>query len=188
MQGISAKGRQPLEYPIIFKYMQVAVAVAFSKSAEVLAVDEIIDKLQHIPGALMPILHAVQDRLGHVPKTAVARIASGLNLSLADVHGVITFYHYFRQQPGGRHVVHVCRAEACQSVGARDLEAHATRSLGVDLHGTTADGAVTLEPVYCLGNCALGPSVMIDKTLHGRVNPARFDALMATLRRDVATS
>jgi formate dehydrogenase subunit gamma len=139
-------------------------------------------KLKSRAGALMPILHAVQDELGFVPHDAVPVIARELNLSIAEVHGVLTFYHYFRKEAGGRHVVHVCRAEACQSVGAAAVEVHAKRSLGIDFHGTTQDGAIRLEPVYCLGNCALGPSIMIDETLHGRVSPQRFDELMADAR------
>ena len=135
--------------------------------------------LKNIPGALLPILHAVQQALKFVPKDAVPLIARELNLSVAEVHGVISFYHYFRQQRPGRHVVHLCRAEACQALGAAQLEAHAKSTLGVDFHGTTADGAITLEPVYCLGNCALSPSIMIDERLQGRVSPQRFDALMA---------
>ena len=117
------------------------------------------------PGALLPILHAVQEAIGFVPADAVSLIAQQLNLSRAEVHGVVTFYHYFRTRRGGKHVVHLCRAEACQSVGAAALERHAKRSLGVDFHGTTADGTVTLEPVYCLGNCAWGPALMIDEQL-----------------------
>ena len=136
------------------------------------------------PGALLPILHAVQDAVGFVPADAVSLIAHQLNLSRAEVHGVVTFYHYFRTRRGGRHVVHLCRAEACQSVGAAALERHAKRSLGVDFHGTSADGAVTLEPVYCLGNCALGPALMIDEDLQGRVSPERFDELMQSLRAE----
>ena len=136
------------------------------------------------PGALLPILHAVQDALGFVPADAVSLIAHQLNLSRAEVHGVVTFYHYFRTERGGRHVVHLCRAEACQSVGAAALERHAKRSLGVDFHGTSADGAVTLEPVYCSGNCALGPAFMIDEQLQGRVSPERFDELMQSLRAE----
>lgn len=145
-------------------------------------------RLKALPGALLPILHGVQDALGYVPKDAVALIAAELNLSVAEVHGVVTFYHYFRQQPSGRHVVHLCRAEACQAVGAVQLEAHARQVLGIEFHCTTADGAITLEPVYCLGNCALGPSLMIDDQLQGRVTPARFDELMALAQRPAAGS
>jgi formate dehydrogenase subunit gamma len=138
--------------------------------------------LKSSAGALMPILHAVQNELGFVPHEAVPIIARELNLSIAEVHGVLSFYHYFRKEAGGRHVVHLCRAEACQSVGATAVEAHAKRTLGIDFHGTTRDGAIRLEPVYCLGNCALGPSIMIDETLHGRVSTQRFDELMAGTR------
>ena len=135
------------------------------------------------PGNLLPVLHALQDAIGFVPADAIDLIAFELNLSRAEVHGVVSFYHGFRRQPPGRHVMHLCRAEACQAVGAAALEAHAKRSLGIEFHDTTADGAVTLEPVYCLGNCALGPNLMIDgDTLCARVTPARFDQLVGDLR------
>jgi formate dehydrogenase subunit gamma len=133
-----------------------------------------------LQGPLLPVLHAIQDRLGWVPPGSVPLIADALNLSRAEVHGVLTFYHYFRQSPPGRQVIYLCRAEACQAVGAAALEAHARHRLGVGFHGTTADGRYTLEPVYCLGNCACGPSLMIDRDLHARVTPGRFDALTAT--------
>jgi formate dehydrogenase subunit gamma len=150
--------------------------------AEMEIVNAACAQLKSAPGALLPILHAIQKKLGFVPHDAVPMIARELNLSIAEVHGVLTFYHYFRQERGGRHVVHVCRAEACQARGAAALEAHAKRSLGVDFHGTTRDGAISLEPVYCLGNCALGPSIMIDARLHGRVSAHRFDELMGKTR------
>jgi formate dehydrogenase subunit gamma len=135
------------------------------------------------PGALMPVLHAVQDALGYVPSDAVPLIAHELNITRAEVHGVISFYHHFRSAPPGRHVVQICRAEACQSLGARALEAHAKQTLGIDFHETTADGAITLEAVYCLGNCGCGPSVLIGADeLHARVTPERFDALMQRAR------
>jgi formate dehydrogenase subunit gamma len=146
------------------------------------AVLDVCARLKGLPGALMPVLHAVQDALEFVPKDAVPLIALELNLSVAEVHGVVSFYHYFLQERPGRRVVHLCRAEACQARGSVALEAHAKKSLGIDFHGTTSDGAITLEPVYCLGNCALGPSVMIDERLHGRVTAARFDALMTQSR------
>jgi formate dehydrogenase subunit gamma len=152
------------------------------RASERVKVVEACARLKDLPGALLPILHAVQDAIGFVPSEAVQVIASELNLSRAEVHGVVTFYHYFRTRRGGRHVVHLCRAEACQALGAGALEAHAKKALGVDFHATTADGAVTLEPVYCLGNCALGPSLMIDTDLKGRVSAQRFDELMAPLR------
>lgn len=147
------------------------------------AVHDSCARLKALPGALLPILHDVQGALGFVPKDAVPIIAHELNLSRAEIHGVISFYHYFRTEKPGRHVVQLCRAEACQSVGAVALEAYAKRTLGIDFHGTTADGAVTLEAVYCLGNCALGPSAMVDGRLQGRVSPERFDALIAAARQ-----
>ena len=165
------------------RVIPIRVEAPSSLSAEQrAAVLEACGRLSGLPGALLPILHAVQEAVGHVPKESVPVIAEALNLSLAEVHGVVSFYHYFRTEAGGRHVVHVCRAEACQAVGAVALEAHAKESLGVQFHGTTADGAIRLEPVYCLGNCALGPSIMVDERLHGRMSVARFDAVMAETR------
>ena len=146
------------------------------------AVLQLCRELKSLAGPLLPILHAVQAALGYIPEDAVPLIASELNLSRAEVHGVVSFYHYFRKEPPGRHVVHVCRAEACQSLGAVQLEAHAKRSLGIDFHQTTADGAISLEPVYCLGNCSLGPSIMIDRQLRGRISPQRFDELVSQIR------
>jgi formate dehydrogenase subunit gamma len=157
-------------------------------SAERKAIEGACARLKALPGALLPILHAVQEELGFIPKDAVPLIAGELNLSIAEVHGVVSFYHYFRQQRGGRHVVHLCRAEACQALGAVALEAHVKRSLGIDFHGTTADGAISLEAVYCLGNCALGPSMMLDEQLQGRVSAQRFDALMAQARLPASKS
>jgi formate dehydrogenase subunit gamma len=166
------------------RVIPIKVEPASSLSAgEAAAVSDACARLKSVPGALLPIFHAVQDAVGYVPKDAVPVIAQALNLSLAEVHGCLSFYHYFRHQPAGRHVVHLCRAEACQAVGAVELESHAKRSLGIDFHGTTADGAISLEPVYCLGNCALGPSVMIDADLKGRVSVQRFDALMGACRQ-----
>ena len=147
------------------------------------AVQAVLDRLHTLPGALLPILHGIQDELGYVPPDAVPMIANALNLSRAEVHGVITFYHDFRDTPAGRHQIHICRAESCQAVGAEALIAHAEQKLGVTFHQTTADGQVTLEPIYCLGNCALSPAITIDRQVHGRVSPARFDALLAGLER-----
>lgn len=130
------------------------------------------------PGALLPLLHAVQDALGHVPDDAVPAIAEGLNLSRAEVHGVITYYHHFRREPAGRHVLQVCRAESCQAMGADALWAHACTRLGVGEGGTSADGAVTLEPVYCLGLCAMSPAVALDEQPRARMSAPRLDALL----------
>lgn len=142
----------------------------------------LLDAHRDRPGALLPVLHAVQDALGHIPSAAVPIIARALNLSRAEVHGVIGFYRHFRTRAPGRHVVQVCRAEACQAVGAKALEDHARRALGCGFHETSADGSVTLEPVYCLGNCACGPSVRVDDEIVGRVDARRFDELLAALR------
>lgn len=140
---------------------------------------EVTGRLKDTPGALLPVLHGIQDALGHVPDDAVPLIARELNLSRADVHGVISFYHYFRKTPAGRHVIQLCRAESCQAMGAVTLEKHVKERLGVDFHQTTTDGRYTLEPVYCLGNCACSPAMMIDGELKGRVSPERFDAWLA---------
>ena len=131
------------------------------------------------PGALLPILHAIQDRLGYVPESGVPIIADVLNLSRAEVHGVLTFYHFFRTKPPGKQTLYVCRAEACQAMGSRDLESYARTKLGVEFHETTADGRFSLEPVYCLGNCACSPAVMVDETVYGRVTPQRLDEILA---------
>lgn len=140
-----------------------------------------IDKLIAKPGALLPILHDIQETLGYIPPEAVGQVAKALNQSSAEIHGVITFYHQFRIHPVGKHNVEICRAEACQAMGSRTLERHAKASLGIDYHQTTRDGAIFLEPVYCLGNCACSPSVRIGDRVHARVTPERFDALMEEL-------
>jgi formate dehydrogenase subunit gamma len=145
-------------------------------------IEVIIDSLKQKPGALLPILHAIQDRIGFVPPESVSTIAEALNLSRAEVHGVITFYHYFRQTPPGRKTIHLCRAESCQAMGSDALEAHAKSILGIDYHENTADGDFSLEPVYCLGNCACSPAIMIDKEVYGRVTPERFDEIIAEAR------
>lgn len=153
--------------------------------ARVQRIWEIAQAHRQMPGALLPMLHALQDEFRYVPDEAVAVIAVTLNLSRAEVHGVISFYHHFRRHAPGRHVVQICRAEACQSMGAAALEAHAKRVLGCDYHETSADNAVTLEPVYCLGNCACGPSIVVDDEVVGRVDAATFDAYVAALRAEL---
>lgn len=145
-------------------------------------VTEVITGLQQKPGALLPILHGIQDRLGYIPPETVPMIAEALNQSRADIHGVISFYHQFRSTAPGQHTVEICRAEACQSMGARQLEAHAKKTLGTDYHGTTSDHSVTLEAVYCLGNCACAPSVRVNDEIVGRVTPEKFDGLIDELR------
>jgi formate dehydrogenase subunit gamma len=130
------------------------------------------------PGALLPVLHAVQKEFGYIPRESVAEIAEGLSLSRAEVHGVISFYHDFHSEPRGDKTIHLCRAEACQAMGSQALEEHVKQRLGVDYGGTTADGRFTLEPVYCLGNCACSPSIRIGDEVHARVSPGRFDKLL----------
>lgn len=146
------------------------------------AVEEIIDSLKAKPGALLPILHAIQDRFGYIADDVVPVIAEKLLLTRAEVHGVISFYHHFRSTPQGQHRVQVCRAEACQAMGGRALEQHAKESLGVDYHQTTADRSITLDAVYCLGNCATAPSIRIDDDIHGRVDNDKFDRLVSACR------
>ncbi|WP_449287792.1 formate dehydrogenase subunit gamma [Marinobacter salarius] len=136
-----------------------------------------VDSLKHKPGALLPILHTVQNRVGYIPEGAVAIIAEALQQTRAEVHGVISFYHHFRTHPVGGKVIHICRAEACQAMGGRALEAHIKSRLGVDYHGTTVDNEFTLEPVYCLGNCACAPSIRVNDDIHGRMTPQKFDRL-----------
>jgi formate dehydrogenase subunit gamma len=152
--------------------------VSSPEAHELAAVEAAIARYGQQPGPLLVVLHAVQDALGYIPPAGIPRLAAALHLSRAEVHGVVTFYHYFRTHRPGRRVVQVCRAEACQARGGAALEAHAKARLGVDFHETTADGATTLEAVYCLGNCATGPAVRVDGRLHGAVTPERFDALV----------
>jgi formate dehydrogenase subunit gamma len=142
---------------------------------------EIVDARADLQGALLPILHALQAAFGHVPDAAVPIIAGALNLSRAEVHGVLTFYHDFRREPGGLHQVRLCRAEACQARGGDVLAAHVAETLGVAMGETTADRRLTLAPVYCLGLCASGPAAMIDGRPFARLTPGRFDALVAGL-------
>ena len=135
------------------------------------------------PGALIEILHGVQAELGFIPPAAVPVLAQELNLSRAEVHGVVSFYHYFRHSAPGQQTIRVCQAESCQSMNAEGLTDHVKKALGIDFHETTADGKFTLEPVYCLGNCACSPAVMRNEDLFGRVTPERFDELLARWKR-----
>jgi formate dehydrogenase subunit gamma len=152
-----------------------------SDEAMIDRVQALVDVYRAQPGGLMPLLHAIQEALGHIPAEGVPVIAKGLNLSRAEVHGVITYYHFFRQAPAGRHVVQICRAESCQACGADALLAHAEEVLGCKPHTTRADGAITLEPVYCLGMCALSPAIQIDDRLHARMTPQKLERLAAEL-------
>ena len=144
--------------------------VATSWRAE-LALDK-IKSLTHLPGALLPILQALQEEFGYIDDAAIPLVARELNLSKAEVHGVISFYHDFRREPAGRHVLKICRAEACQSMGCEELAQHAGAS----------DEAITIEPVYCLGNCALSPAVMLDGVPYGRMSKSKLDTLIGSAR------
>jgi formate dehydrogenase subunit gamma len=144
---------------------------------------EIIAEYDEIEGATLVILHALQEAFGYIPEPAIPMVASALNLSRAEVHGVFTFYHDFRKKPAGRHVLRLCRAEACQAAGGDALAARAETKLGIALWETTADERVTLEPIYCLGLCATAPSAMLDGRLVGRLDEARIDALIVEAQR-----
>ncbi|MGJ4995005.1 formate dehydrogenase subunit gamma [Bradyrhizobium sp. HKCCYLS3077] len=144
---------------------------------------EIIAEHSQMEGATLPILHALQETFGYVPEDAIPMIASALNLSRAEVYGVFTFYHDFRAKKAGRHVLKLCRAEACQAAGGDALAARAEAKLGIAIGNTTADERVTLEPIYCLGLCATAPSAMIDGRLVGRLDEARIDALVSEAQR-----
>ena len=143
---------------------------------------ERVEALKHLPGAALPILNALQDEFGYVDDEAIPLIADALNLSRAEVVGIAHFYSDYRHEAPGRHVVKLCRAEACQSMASDALVAHVEASLEAVMGETTSDGAFTLEDVYCLGNCALSPAAMVDGRLYGRVSPERFDALVSRVR------
>lgn len=139
----------------------------------------LIDANADLEGPLLPILHALQENFGHIPRPAMQMIADRLNITKAELHGVISFYHDFRDAPAGKHVLKICRAEACQAMGGNALAEETLAKLGLDWHGTTINGAVTVEPVYCLGLCACGPAAMLDDRCVGKVDRNRMDALLA---------
>lgn len=134
---------------------------------------------QNVPGGLLPLLHAIQDDTGYVPEDVYPQISQALALSVAEVHGFVTFYHHFRTHPVGKHVLQVCRAESCQAMGSEKLEADIKAELGIDYHETTKDGEITLLPVYCLGNCACSPAVMMDEEVYGRVDMAQMAEIVS---------
>lgn len=146
-------------------------------------IGEILDAHDGMEGSLLPILHAIQAAFGYIPQDALPQIAKRLNLTRAEVHGVMSFYHDFREQPAGQHVVKLCRAEACQAMGADRVAAHAQKALGIGWHETTADGQVTLEPIFCLGLCACAPAAMVDGRLVARVDETAMDAIVAEVRK-----
>jgi formate dehydrogenase subunit gamma len=141
-----------------------------------------IAEFASVQGATLPILHALQEMFGYIDDSAVPLIADALNLSRAEVVGTISFYHDFRRKPAGKHVLKLCRAEACQASGSEAMHAHAKRALGVNWHETTLDGIVTLEPVFCLGLCACGPAALLDDQPLARLDAAAFDAVLAEVR------
>ncbi len=143
----------------------------------------IVANCASLEGPLLPILHALQAEFGYIPEEALPVLARELNLSRAEVHGVVTFYHDFRAHPAGKHVLKICRAEACQSMGGRALEAAARSLLGIGFHETTADGMITLEPVYCLGLCATAPAAMLDNQIHGRLDADELATIVAEARQ-----
>lgn len=155
---------------------------AFSQS-ELAQIHEIIGRHATEPGGLLPALHELQDTLGYLPASLLGDIAEGFNISRAEVHGVISFYPDFRTQPTGRHVLRLCRAEACQAMGGDTLAQHARQRLACDFHDTTPDGAVTLEPVYCLGLCAQSPAGMLDGQPYARLTPATLDRLLESVQQ-----
>ena len=152
-----------------------AVAAPAADEKRILA---IVERHAHRDGPLIEVLHEVQAAFGCVPPGAVPVIARALNLSRAEVHGVVTFYHHFRSKAPGRHVLQICRAESCQAAGGRALERHATQKLGIGFGETTPDGRLSLEAVYCLGLCACSPAAMLDQDVYGRVTPERLDAIL----------
>lgn len=142
----------------------------------------VIDELKSLEGPLLPILHGIQDEFGYVPDETLPVIADALNLSRAEVHGVASFYHDFRKEPAGRHVIKLCQAEACQSMGSDGVAALLARALGTGLHETSADGSVTIEPVYCLGLCACAPAALVDGEPVGRLDATKIETIAAQVR------
>ena len=145
------------------------------------ALNNLIDAHSQLEGPLLPILHAIQDAFGFIPEASINLIADKLQLTRAEVHGVISFYHYFRTTAPGKHTIQICRAESCQSMGSRELEKNIKQKLKVDYHQTTADGEITLEPVYCLGNCGCSPAIRVNNNIHGRVDMETFDEIVDDL-------
>ena len=152
-----------------------------NKSDQYSLIQELIESHQSMKGALLPLLHAIQEKTGFIPSDSVGEIAKGLNLSRAEVHGVITYYHFFRAEPVGKHVVQICRAEACQACGANDLLAFAEKTLGCKSHETSSNGSVTLESAYCLGLCASSPAIQVDDKLHARMSTDKLKKILTQL-------
>lgn len=156
-----------------------------SDSVQINQIANIIAAHESMPGSLLPILHGIQDALGYIPEDAISQIARALNLSRAEVHGVISFYHYFRKSPPGKNTIRICRAESCQAMHGKHLENYAIKKLEIGWHETTSDGNYSLEPVYCLGNCACSPAITVNDEIYGRVTPERFEEILADHRGDM---
>ena len=174
--------REPVVHTMNPQAPSTAAPSPFGTDESHAVVAAVIATHRSLPGALIPMLHAIQDQLGFVPPSAVPRLAEALNLSQAEVHGVISFYHDFRSHPPGRHVLKLCRAEACQAMGCERLEQHLQERHGLEFHQTTPDNSLTLEPVYCLGNCACSPSALLDGEIRGRVTSDQLDAWIRQAR------
>ena len=145
-------------------------------------VSECIERFKDKPGALLPLMHAIQDNIGYIPEDCYPQIAKAYNHSVAEVHGFVTFYHHFRRHSAGKNVLQICRAESCQSMGSDAIEAYCKQTLGIDHHQTTEDNLITLEPIYCLGNCACSPAVMINEEVIGRVTKEKINDLIKKLK------
>jgi len=141
-------------------------------------IEQHVSHFQDTPGAMLPLMHAIQDDLGYVPEDSYPIISKAYNLSIAEIHGFVTFYHHFRTHPAGKNVLQVCRAESCQAMGGEEIELYCKDSLGIDYHETTDDNLITLEPIYCLGNCACSPAVMINDNVIGRVSKKKIDDII----------
>ncbi len=139
-------------------------------TADLSTIEAHIDAHKGVSGGLLPLMHAIQDDIGYIPETIYPQVSKAMALSVAEVHGFVSFYHHFRTHPVGKHVLQVCRAESCQAMGSEQLEANIKAKYGIDYHETTKDGELTILPVYCLGNCACSPAVMLDEDVHGRVD------------------
>ncbi|MDC1173211.1 formate dehydrogenase subunit gamma [Methylophilaceae bacterium] len=145
-------------------------------------IEQYVSAYKDTPGALLPLMHAIQDDLGYVPEDSYVIISKAYNLSIAEIHGFVTFYHHFRTHPTGKNVLQVCRAESCQAMGGEEIEMYCKDTLGIDYHQTTDDNLITLEPIYCLGNCACSPAVMINDNVIGRVSKKKIDNIIRIAR------
>tara|TARA_B100000902_G_scaffold202421_1_gene192960 strand:+ start:1147 stop:1938 length:792 start_codon:yes stop_codon:yes gene_type:complete len=147
-------------------------------------INEYVEKYQNVPGALLPLMHNIQDDFGFIPEESYKFISKAYNLSIAEIHGFVTFYHHFRTHLPGKNILQICRAESCQAMGSENIENYCQEKLGINYHQTTEDNLITLEPVYCLGNCACSPAIMINEEVVGRVTPKKIDQIISKARED----